>query len=60
MDEAVKTYSNDEVNELAQNHFEQMQVNSLHIKYNNHFELMQVKSLHIKYNHHFELMQVNS
>lgn len=56
MDEAVKTYSNDEVNELAQNHFEQMQVNSLHIKYNNHFELMQVKSLHIKYNHHFELM----
>ncbi|XP_063446108.1 protein C12orf4 homolog isoform X1 [Mytilus trossulus] len=26
MDEAVKTYSNDEVNELAQNHFEQMQM----------------------------------
>jgi len=26
MDEAVKTYSNDEINELAQNHFDQMQV----------------------------------
>jgi len=26
MDEAVKTYSNDEINELAQNHLDQMQV----------------------------------
>lgn len=26
MDEAVKTYSNDEINELAQNHFDQMQM----------------------------------